>query len=635
MQLEYSIFSLQKRLLAFICIVAFIFCALVVRLFYLQGLNSASLMDKASGQWTRSLPIMATRGKILDRNGATLAVSYTTYNVYVRPRNVVDKQDVAKHLAKVLKMDYTKVYEKIMLASSSEVLIKMQAQEDQIREIITANKKGIYISITSDRYYPYASALIQVLGFTTIDSVGQSGLELYYNKYLTGINGSSSVQSDVKGIELGNATDEYIDAIDGLNLTLTIDINMQQIVESALHNLTELHKPKSSYAVLMSAKSGQILAMAMNPSLDNNNLPRDNVSELFALSKNSMIVDVYEPGSTFKILTTAAALNEKVTKTSDMFYDPGYKMVDGQKIKCWRTIGHGSENLVEGFCNSCNTVFMELALRLGKERLYNYLKHFGLGSATGVDFAGESGGILMDIDSVQNVDLARIGFGQAVAVTPLQLVTGISCALNGGTRYTPYFVQKIFSNDGSVNKQINPNIVANNVVLQDVSNTLNMMMEEVVSVKGGKNSFVEGYSIGGKTGTAQKYENGIVANGKYISSFVGTYPANNPEYVLLLCVNEPSVGGYYGSVVASPFGKQIFKGIFDYLNIQPTGQSNQSTVVVPSLIGLPVTQSYIELNRLGFHFEMEGEKGIIIEQFPSPNSEVLKGSTVLIKMSEG
>lgn len=632
MHLEYSIFSLQKRLLAFICIVTFIFCSLVVRLFYLQGLSRGSLMEKASGQWTRSLPIVASRGKIVDRNGATLAVSYTTYNVYVRPRNVVDKEDVARHLSAILGLDYNKVYEKILFASSSEVLVKMQVQEEQIREIITANKKGIYIGITTDRYYPYANALSQVLGYTTIDNVGQSGLELYYNKYLTGINGSSSVQSDVKGIELGNTTDEYIDAIDGLDLTLTIDINLQQIVEKALNDLTQLHKPKSSYAVVMSPKTGQILAMAMNPSLDNNNLPRDNVSELFALSKNLMIVDVYEPGSTFKILTTAAALDQKVTSTKDMFYDPGYKIVDGQKIKCWRTIGHGSENLVEGFCNSCNTVFMELALRLGKDRLYQYLRNFGLGAPTGVDFLGESGGILMDIDSVQNVDLARIGFGQAVAVTPLQLVTGISCALNGGTRYVPYFVQNISSSDGVVNKSVTPTVVKNNVVSQAVSDTLNMMMEEVVSVRGGKNSFVEGYAIGGKTGTAQKYENGVVASGKYISSFVGTYPASNPEYVLLLCVNEPSVGGYYGSVVASPFGKQIFKGLFEYMNIMPSDVASVSKTIVPNLVGLTITQAYIELNRLGLHFEVDGEEGVVVEQFPSPDTEVLDGSTILITM---
>ena len=626
MQLKYSIFSLQKRLLALIMLVTFVFLVLAGRLIFLQVIKAEELQTLASSQWTRALPIVAKRGDILDTKGSVLATSYTTYDVYVRSKNVVDKGEVASHLSSVLNISYDTVYNKISNSITSEVLIKMQVDENTIKKIVDKNLPGIYISQNVKRYYPYNSLLSKVIGYTTIDGIGQTGLEMYYDKFLQGVDGKSLVESDVKGIELGNSLDTFIPAVDGLTITLTIDANIQLIVENVLAQIMVDHKPKQASAIIMNAKNGEIVAMASLPSLDNNNLPRDDVSTLNALSKNTMIVDVYEPGSTFKILTTAAALNENVTKTTDKFYDSGYKIVDGQKIKCWRTIGHGSETLVEGFCNSCNVVFVELALRLGKEKLYNYLQNFGIGSKTGVDFAGESGGILMNIDSVQNVDLARIGFGQAVAVTPLQLISAVCCAVNGGTLYEPHFVKQIGDT------QLTSTIIRKNVVSQETSNTINMMMEEVVSVKGGKESFVEGYRIGGKTGTAQKYENGVIANGKYVSSFIGTYPADNPEYVMLLCVDEPSSGAYYGSVVASPYAKQIFSGMFDYKNIKPSNFVEQEQVTVPNLVGKTISEAYSVLNGLGFYFEVDGEDGIVVSQFPSPDTKLYVGSTILLKL---
>ena len=626
MQLKYSIFSLQKRLLALIMLVTFVFLVLAGRLIFLQVIKAEELQTLASSQWTRALPIVAKRGDILDTKGSVLATSYTTYDVYVRSKNVVDKGEVASHLSSVLNISYDTVYNKISNSITSEVLIKMQVDENTIKKIVDKNLPGIYISQNVKRYYPYNSLLSKVIGYTTIDGIGQTGLEMYYDKFLQGVDGKSLVESDVKGIELGNSLDTFIPAVDGLTITLTIDANIQLIVENVLAQIMVDHKPKQASAIIMNAKNGEIVAMASLPSLDNNNLPRDDVSTLNALSKNTMIVDVYEPGSTFKILTTAAALNENVTKTTDKFYDSGYKIVDGQKIKCWRTIGHGSETLVEGFCNSCNVVFMELALRLGKEKLYNYLQNFGIGSKTGVDFAGESGGILMNIDSVQNVDLARIGFGQAVAVTPLQLISAVCCAVNGGTLYEPHFVKQIGDT------QLTSTIIRKNVVSQETSNTINMMMEEVVSVKGGKESFVEGYRIGGKTGTAQKYENGVIANGKYVSSFIGTYPADNPEYVMLLCVDEPSSGAYYGSVVASPYAKQIFSGMFDYKNIKPSNFVEQEQVTVPNLVGKTISEAYSVLNGKGFYFEVDGEDGIVVSQFPSPDTKLYIGSTILLKL---
>ena len=347
MQLKYSIFSLQKRLLALIMLVTFVFLVLAGRLIFLQIIKAEELQTLASSQWTRALPIVAQRGDILDTKGSVLATSYTTYDVYVRSKNVVDKGEVASHLSSVLNISYDTVYNKISNSITSEVLIKMQVDENTIKKIVDKNLPGIYISQNVKRYYPYNSLLSKVIGYTTIDGIGQTGLEMYYDKFLQGVDGKSLVESDVKGIELGNTLDTFIPAVDGLTITLTIDANIQLIVENVLAQIMVDHKPKQASAIIMNAKNGEIVAMASLPSLDNNNLPRDDVSTLNALSKNTMIVDVYEPGSTFKILTTAAALNENVTKTTDKFYDSGYKIVDGQKIKCWRTIGHGSETLVK------------------------------------------------------------------------------------------------------------------------------------------------------------------------------------------------------------------------------------------------------------------------------------------------
>lgn len=607
-------------------LVTFVFLVLIGRLIYLQAFKAEMLQNLASSQWTRALPIVAKRGDILDRNGGVLATSYTTYDVYVRSKNVEDKSEVATLLSNVLNVKYDTVYNKINNSITSEVLIKMQVEEAPIKKLVEANLAGIYISQNVKRYYPYSTLLSKVLGYTTIDGVGQTGLELYYDKFLQGVDGKSLVESDVKGIELGDSLDSFVAAVDGLNISLTIDAQIQLLVENTLAKIMLDHNPKQASVIIMDPNNGEIIAMASLPSLDNNNLPRDDISTLNNLSKNTMIVDVYEPGSTFKILTTAAALNEGVTKTTDQFYDSGFKIVDGQKIKCWRTIGHGSETLVEGFCNSCNVVFMELALRLGKERLYQYLQNFGIGSKTGVDFAGESSGILMDINSVQNVDLARIGFGQAIAVTPLQLISAVCCAVNGGTLYQPYFVKSI----GQTN--ISPTQIRSNVISQDTSNIIKMMMEEVVSVKGGKESFVEGYRIGGKTGTAQKYENGVIANGKYVSSFIGTYPADNPQYVMLLCVDEPSSGAYYGSVVASPYAKEIFEGIFEYKNIKPSNYQEQEKVLVPNVVGKTITEAYAILNGKGFYFEIDGEEGIVQSQFPAPDTSLYVGSTILLKL---
>ena len=488
---------------------------------------------------------------------------------------------------------------------------------------------GIYVSETSSRQYPYGDLLTSVLGFVTIDNVGQSGLEAYYNRFLTGIDGYSSVEGTITGKEIDSSTTEYVSGICGCDITLTIDCGLQQIVEGALNKAVVEQKAASALSIVMDATNGDVLAMATKPSFDLNDIPRDDVESLMKLSKNTTITDIYEPGSTFKIFTTASALSLGVTSLNEQFYDPGYRIVDGQRIKCWKTKGHGSETLIEGFQNSCNSVFMDLGLRMGVSAFYNNLKRFGIGQKTEIDFFGESSGIMMDEYYVKNVDLARISFGQAVAVTPIQMITCI-CGVLNGTLHKPKLVKSISSNGVT---KIFDSIPVRKTVSDEVKDKMNYLMEQVLSVSG-ECTFVDGYHIGGKTGTAQKYEDGKVAQGKYISSFVGTYPASNPKYVLLLCVNEPSNGIYYGGQVAKPYGKEIFQKLFNYYTIemdepQMAGVSN--CVVVPNLIGMSGVEAGTLLKSIKLDYYFDDDLDKVLYQAIPEGEQVEVGTIIILR----
>ena len=517
----------------------------------------------------------------------------------------------------------------------SEVLIKQQVDSDTSKKIIKLNLEGVVLSENSSRYYPYGDLLTQVLGYTTIDNVGQSGLELYYNNYLKGVDGYALEESDVHGVKIDNTLSSYVPSVAGCNLNLTIDVNIQKLCEDALINLCKEHKPKSATAIVMNPNTGEIVAMATKPSFNLNEVPRDNLETLMQMSRNLSIVDVYEPGSTFKVLTMAMALEEGISTETENFYDPGYRIVDGEKIKCWKLTGHGSQNLTEGLCNSCNSVFVDLALRLGKEKLYEYFEKYGFGNLLGVDFTGESGGILMNMESAKKVDYARMGFGQAIAVTPIQLITAICSVLNGGNLLKPYFVKNVTDANGNIVAE-NTTKVLNTTVSKNTSDRIKTMLEAVISKSYGIETFIPGYKISGKTGTSQKYDaNGI--NNKYISSFVGAIPADNPEYVLLIVADEPSSGHYYGSIVATPYAKTIFEGIINYKGYNPNEKTLQTdlekmekNILLPNLIGLSVTEATAILTKLGVLYEIENEGLYVTNQFTPPNTYVYKGAVILL-----
>ena len=611
-------------------VISFIFCSLVVRLFVIQIINGGSLQLRATDQWTRDLSIIAPRGTIYDRTGSSLAVSYTTYNVYVRAREVTSPSKVASVLSSELELDFSSVYEKITNRKVSEVLIKMQVDGEQAENIYNHRLDGVYLAENSDRYYPNGNLMTQVLGFISIDNVGQTGIEAYYNDYLKGKDGYSYVQSDLQGKEIGGSLRYYIPAEVGSDLVLTLDSKMQLILEQALEQIMTEQKAKATAGMIMNAKTGEILALSNKPSFDLNDVPRDDLTALFDNSKVKIVTDVYEPGSTFKILTVAAALEEGLTSLDDTFYCPGYRIIDGERIKCWKTIGHGQQTLVEAFSNSCNCCFMDLALRLGVDKFYEYMQKFGLGSKTGVDIAGEGSGILMAKSQVRTVDLARMGFGHAVALTPMQLLSAVASIVNGGTYNVPRVLGEVIASSGE-RTEVQGKVKEKGIISAQTSAQVNYLLEKAEN-KTGSYTFVEGYNVGGKTGTAQKYsESGGIAQGKYISSFIGTYPADDPQYLVFIMVDEPSAGAYYGSIVAAPYGKIVFSNLFDYLGEKKQDESvTINYVEMPNLVGNCLADAVGKLKALNLCYELDGEGEFVLAQLPPAGSMLAEGTYVVL-----
>lgn len=625
-----SLITTRKRLLYALASVVFFFFVLIGRLACLQIKEGEIYSAKAAEQWYRDLPLAAGRGIIYDRTGNTIADNMTVYTVYVRPGSVTEPERVAEVLSDELGADKAKLEEKIRLRAVSEITVRKNVDAVTGKKLINLGLDGVYFSADYKRCYAYPEFLAQVVGFTDADNVGQNGLEGYYDKYIKGIAGSELVQSDNGGKEISTKERFYIPPVKGANVYTSLDINIQAYCEQAVYAATEEWKAKGATVAVMRANDGGIVAMAQSPSYSLDDLPRDDVEKLNAYSKNKMIVDVYEPGSTFKIFTTAIAIENGVVNDNSRFFCAGHRMVDGQRIRCWRSRGHGSQNLAEGVKNSCNCVFMDLALRLGTDKLYEGLKSFGFGAKTGVDFFGESSGLMMNSTKVKSVDLARIGFGQAIAVTPVQMLVGVCEAVNGGKKVSPHFVEKIAYDDGkTIYEFSSPD---KRIIGERTSAEMRTLLENVVKEGSGKKASVSGYRIGGKTGTAQKYENGHIATGKYVSSFVGFAPADDPEYVILMTVDEPSSGAYYGSIVAAPYVGNIFSKIFAYEQIAPTDNAEKIEYIdMPELTDKSVDYALNELKKLGLYVECAGDGDTVISTLPLSETKVKKGDVVLIR----
>ncbi len=627
------LYNPTKRLPAVLLLVVFLFVAVFVKMFAVIILDGGKLQMKAIDQWLRDLPTDAPRGSILDRNGNVLASTSTRYNLYVRPSATPDKPAVAKLLSNVFGYDYEKTLEKIS-KRTSEVTVATQVTKEQLNTVYESGLSGIYYSEDNHRYYPYGDFMTQVLGFCSTDGFGQTGLEAYYNKYLTGVNGQIMTETDLIGKELGAGT-YYLPSIPGMNVITTLDSGIQRIVDGAISKAVAMFKPKGVACIVMDYDTGGVVALSEYPSFDLNNVPRDDLEALFLHSKSNIVSSVYEPGSTFKILTAAAALDAGKVTVSDRFYCAGSRTVDGKRIRCWKAKGHGSINFAEGVEGSCNCVFMDSALRMGTEQFYNYLSNFGLTKKTGIDMTGETSGIFIAQDAVKTVDLARIGFGQAVAVTPIGLISATSAVMNGGKKVTPHLLSGV--------KDINGNTVGNTgitssggqIISQNTSDTMRTLLESVVTTGSGKGAYVPGYRVAGKTGTAQKYANGAIASGKYISSFLGFSLSEGANYAVLFIVDEPSGYMYYGSQVAAPLVGEIFASMFDYLGIEPVYTGEEAEIIgekfsLPDFTGMTVAQARNELAKLGLYCETDGEGNNVKGQYPEAGVTVDKRNVVLL-----
>lgn len=622
--------SIRRRLSATLLLITFFLCILSGRLLYVQIINSDSLRTLAFEQWTRDLPFTADRGDITDVNGIKLASSMTLYTMYCRPSDVKEAEKIATFVSDALDIDKTLLYTRLTKKGVSEVRLCRRVTRAEMLEVEQRDFSGIYFTADSARYYDQGDFLTQLLGFTDADNKGQSGLELQYDRYLTGINGYSYTETDLIGRELEDGDTYYVAPQKGMNVRLTIDYYMQAAAEKAVKDACARYDAKSVSCVMLNADTGAVLAMAQAPSYDLNDIPRDDVNALMENSSLNAVTDMYEPGSTFKILTSAIGLETGATKNS--YYCGGSCSVDGQRIRCWRSIGHGSQDFRHGVYNSCNCVFVDVALTAGKDTMYDYFDKFGLGQKTGIDFYGESSGMLIAHDSVKNVDLARIGFGQAVAVTPLQLASAVASCINGGYLYRPYVVEEILSQEGELAYR-GGSYVKNTTISASTSEKLKDILYGVVDEGSGKNAAVEGYKIGGKTGTAQKYADGAIAAGKYISSFVGFTEINGSNIVCLFLVDEPQGYVYYGSIVAAPYVGEIFSALFSQYDVPASGETAKAEVVMPDITDLSFSDAAALLKKSGLDYEYAGT-GKVVYQLPAAGAKIEEGALVYFAMQE-
>ena len=608
-------------LLAFIIVIIDIFCIMVVL--------GPERLEVAVQQWTRTSTITANRGQIVDCNGKVLATTGAVYKILLWPKNITSgsEERVARELSDALDLDFDYVYKCATNKTRSEFVIKRQVDSKTVSNVRSLKLSGVGIANDSKRYYPYGTLLSQVIGFTTRDNVGQSGLELKYDKYLTGSDGKLISETDSSGNPLAYGYTQYEDPIDGAKIVLTVDQVFQSYLENALEEALSVNNASSAQGIILDVNTGAIKAISTKPDYDPNDPPRNDLEQLAELSRNRLVTDVYEPGSTFKILTLAAAIDSGNADLNSTFFCNGGYIVNGERIKCWKHAGHGSQDLTKATENSCNCCFMQLALRMGVSEFYDYLYAFGLGQKTGDIFDGESSGIVTNEKYVTENDLARIGFGQSVAVTPVQLAAAVSAAVNGGYLYSPYIVEQVVSSDGTVIEQADPSPVRQ-VISVETSATVRQILQSVVDNGTGRNAKIEGYYVGGKTGTAQKYdEYGRVSAGSYICSFIGFAPADDPQYLCLILVDEPHVGSIFGSTVAAPFVRRVLSEILPYSGIQPSHLSE--TVTVPNVLGLTTEEANKELAKVGLigFYECADE---VTLQLPAAGETVVKGSSVLL-----
>lgn len=632
--------TVRRRLFTILMFAIIAFIGLIVRLSYVQLIEGAELSEKAENSWRRNIPYVANRGEIWDRNGVRLAYNVSTPTVWAIPVQVKEKEKTAQTLAPLLNMTVEEVLKEV---SKTKMIVSLKpGGRKMTTELATTIRglslPGIVVAEDNKRYYPYDELAAHILGFTGIDNQGLTGIELTYNERLTGTQGMVSFLSDAAGRQMPNSSDTYVKPQEGLTLQLTIDQQIQTVMERELDQAMTGLNADAVMAIAMNPNTGEILAMASRPSYSPSNYQEVDAS---VYNRNLPIWMTYEPGSTFKIITLAAALEEnKVNLKTDSFYDGGAVEIGGARLRCWKKGGHGSQTFLQVVENSCNPGFVELGNRLGKDKLFEYIRNFGFGTKTGIDIGGEENGILFKLSQVGPVELATTAFGQGVSVTPIQQITAVSAAVNGGTLYKPYVAKAWINRDTGETVQSNEPTVVRQVISEETSKQVREALESVVAKGTGRNAFIDGYRVGGKTGTAQKVIDGRYSTTEHIVSFIGVAPADDPQIVIYVAVDNPE-GIQFGGVVAAPIVRNIMEDALQILEVpKRTNQIDRlykygetPIVEVPNLIGKSVSEIYEDMN-MNFMLTSAGTGKVVIKQAPAAGERVDRGSTIRIYLGD-
>ena len=626
--------NIQNRRIKYILYISLlIFILIIIKVFYIQVIEYKKLNKLANELWSRNLTVKADRGRILDRNGKVIVDNITTSSLYLVPNQIIDKEDTARKLSQIIGNSY----EEMLKHVSKKTSIERVHPEGRNLNFETADKindlnlEGVYLLKESKRNYIYDNVLSHVIGFTGIDNQGLSGLELKYNKELTGIDGSIKYYSDGKGKRL-NLPELYDSPINGKDIRLTVDLDIQLSLENELNEAYKKYNAEQAIGIVMKAKTGEILAMTSIPSFNPTHYQNYSTE---TINRNLAIWSNFEPGSTFKIVTLASAINEgKVNIFEDHYYDTGKIRVEGATLHCWRHKGHGNQTYVQVVENSCNPGFVNLGLKLGKDTLFKYIEELGFGKKTGIDLNGEATGIIFKKDKIGPVELATTAFGQGISVTAIQQVTAVSSIVNGGNLYTPYIVSSV----GNIKKE--PILKKTNIITKETSDLVKYALESVVANGSGRNAYVENYRIGGKTGTAQKVgTDGKYMSGNYVLSFIGFMPADDPEYVTYIAIDHPRGVTQYGGVVSAPIARNVFKNIISIYNLKEdtTGLPKSyrwndiKYIMIPNVIGMTKKEAKKELKGLKVEYVGSGDK--VIDTSPQVNTRVKENSIIKVLLN--
>lgn len=623
----------NERIKWIFLIVILLFLIIFFKIVYVQVFSYDKLSTLSDDLWSRELPISASRGKILDRNGVVLADNITITSLIIIPNQVKDAEKVSKVLSEILDVSYEDMYAHVTKKTSIErVHPEGRNLSFEVADKINSYSfEGVYLVKESKRYYPNKNMLSHVLGYTGIDNQGLSGVELLYDEYLTGEDGAIKYYSDAKGNKLDMA-EVYKEPESGLDIMLTIDYDIQVSVERELDNIVKAFSPDHALALAMDPNSGEILAMSSRPDFDPNNYKKYSNE---TLNRNLPIWMTYEPGSTFKIITTASAVEEGVVNLEkDTFYDSGSVTVSGAKLRCWKAGGHGHQTMLEVFENSCNPGFVKMGFALGKDKLFSYLDLFGFGEKTGIDLNGEGKGIIFDLGDVKDLELATTSFGQGVSVTPIQQITAVSSIVNGGNLYKPFIMKSILDSKTNNVYLENEKEFVRKTISKNTSNIMRMALESVVANGGGKVTYIDGYRVGGKTGTAQKVENGRYLENNYIMSFMAVLPSNDPEVILYLAIDNPKKTALLSSYTTTPFVRKILLDIINIMNIEKQPNQKEKDYEwmdkkyydVPNVVGMTKEEAKKYLSN--FEITFVGDGDIVVEQTPEAGTRYYETGTI-------